>query len=368
MPQPIIFFDYDKITKQVIASGISKKDIYSYFETPYEKVFQDFLWIAQTLLFIAEKQIGISPARVFFNNSFTINAKAGKQNGLYLISINSGLVVQTSLFFSRYADIIEDPMMTFFDKVKGKLPHSIPTLLRDFSVRFTIDHEFAHLYQKRSVDKNWMEMEYSAEKSEEFSIENHVMEFDADFWGVTGVASAIHTYFEGIDDSLKNENTLSALAIIGVTSLLCKFYIGQKTPDRLYFKEHKHPHPLIRAMSICTHLNWILTDNLGQKFHLSWPDIMGNAIFLSDKLLEKNGLKFKGDILLTYVNNLKKIQEYINYLNEQTKQYGNLIINNPPTDKIDISWDKIFKTFNESFDNPDDGDILVGKGSHFAPI
>lgn len=368
MPQPIILFDYDKVTKEVIASGISKKDIFIYHGTPYEKEFQNFFWVAQTLLNLAEKEIGIFPARVFYNNSRTLNAKAGKRNGLYLINLNSGLIVQTSEFFRKGTEIINQPNLTFFEKIRDQLPDSIPTLMRDFSVRFTIDHEFCHLFQKRSLNDNWMEQEYSSEKPEDFSIEKHILEFDADFWGASGVASAVYTYFEGLDNAKKTENMLSALSVIGVTSLICKFYMTQMHAECLYFREYKHPHPIIRAMNICTHFTWTIADNLGSKYNLEWTHVLGNAIYLADLLLNKNGLQLKENILLSYVTNFKLIQEYLDIINMEASNFNNLIIHNRPVDKVSISWDKIFSTFKSNWDNPKYNDILVGRGSNFVPI
>jgi hypothetical protein len=96
MPQPVIFFDYRRVADEIIKCGFKKHDIFYYRETPLESEFQNFFFIGQTLLYLADKEIGIHPARIFFNNNITINAKAGKLNDYYLISLNAGLLVKRS--------------------------------------------------------------------------------------------------------------------------------------------------------------------------------------------------------------------------------------------------------------------------------
>jgi len=342
MPQPILFFNYNKIADEVIAAGIPKNDIFYFEGTPLQHVFKNVFNAVQTMLFLSDEIYGIHPARIVYNNSISINAKAGTQNGIRILSINSGLIVRTTNFFIECFNAIPRDKLSFLQTASEKLPDPIPELMRDFSVRLTIDHEFAHLIQRNANSANSMWQEYGDEAgTKRFSLEHHILEYDADLWGTMGVGSAMQTYFEGLPVQSKTSDMLTSLISLALTSLLCKFFLGQQTQQEIYFNEFRHPHPIIRTIYISNRLRQLLS---AQPYgaQVNWTNVVGNSIYLASLLLKTKNFHFAENVLVDYVRNYRNIQKYIEgTIAKNIANVKNLTLFRPPASAFEITWDKI---------------------------
>lgn len=345
MPQPVVYLSYEKICQDLINAGMNKDEIYYLRDTPLEAVFSNFFWMWQTWLSVHDKKMNIYPARFFFNTTTTVNAKAGFFNGYFIISINSGLIVHTTSFFVTRKTLIESFDGPLLNSIKNICPDSIPQLMRDFCVRFTFDHEFAHLCQRNNFRTNWLDNEYCLNSSEEkFSTERHVCEFDADMRGAIGVASAIHHYWLHLKKEHQSIQTLNALVCVGMISFGCKFLLGHRELRPLYFNEFKHPHPLIRTFYIGQGMINTLKYCLGDQYQFDWNSIQKETHLVVKLLIEDAGIRCPDSDCFKFITS--EVVQYVQTTLEDNLQcYPYLTYFNEHIDQLEISMDKIYENY-----------------------
>jgi hypothetical protein len=252
---------YSEIVEEFMAKPFSEEDeIFDYQDSPYAQEFDDtFNFYQQTLK--DNEHYGIVPNRLYFNTEYSVNARAGKSEDYYLISINMGTIVAMLKTFK------ENPKLAIvaggsFEVLKKYLDAPIQEIMYQMAVHYTFYHEMAHLIQKSDLLFSGL-YEHSG-NSDDFTMEKHLLELDADEYSSVSMAAHITQYsqkvfFDGIS-AVKVEE----LFIVVCGAILLYVLSFPTNKKELYFKEMTHPHPVIRITRIITILVGHATDTFRQ--------------------------------------------------------------------------------------------------------
>lgn len=282
---------YKKKTEEVTdKTSTDKKHVFEYDLSPYKDEFDDVFGFYQENLDLNAKY-GIIPSVIFFNNNRTINAKAGKIDGYYIISMNMGLIIGLISIFGNKSDLIEEENKEFFDFEKT-LDLPIHHLMYQNAVHFTFYHEMAHLIQKSEF------LEHSLyehlDNSQGFSEKRHLLELDADEFSSISIGVHILDYAEKTFSKEFNDEQLEKLLIIACSSILLYLLNFKSYVRKIYFEEMSHPHPAIRIMWVVFSIIGYCTRTLeakGKKMNLIPKEVYNKTLDFSESI----AVKFFGD-------------------------------------------------------------------------
>ncbi len=224
----------------------SEDDIFDYQDTLYEQEFDEtFIFYQETLN--ENAHYGITPNLLYFNTNYSINARAGKSETHYLISINMGTLVHLITTFKNN-DNISIISGEEFKLTEGYLDSPINELMYQNAVHFTFYHEMAHLIQNSS--QLLLGLYEHSDNSAEFCIENHQLELDADEYSAISLAAHTVQYARNNFGDNPSSGQVVELLVIVCTSALIYILSFPTNKRELYYKELSHPHPVIRITRI----------------------------------------------------------------------------------------------------------------------
>lgn len=312
MAQLINLFDYYKTTEDIIKSGIPQDEVFDIYQSPEKCIYLNYYWTWQTMLSAYDKILNVYPARFFFINNRGINACGGYHNGIYLVGITVGLAVKLKEFFiDGNDDIFGHADFSSFDTLSTRLPDRIQSLMRDFSIRFVMDHEFGHVIQQSGRLSNWTTYEFGMDGKLKYSLDSHLKEYDADIRGAIGVASVVIDYWYELSDDLRTAECLNALIISAIASITCLFSLLYTGPGHLYLHEYEHPHSVVRVQYIIEFFQRILHDNLKGTFSINWDNLFVNSWKISNLFLQKKVGLVEVDLVDVFMKNEHEIRAYI---------------------------------------------------------
>lgn len=239
---------YSDIIEEFAVNPFSDDDIFDYHDTPYEKEFDEtFTFYQQTLS--ENEYFGIVPNRLYFNTDYSVNARAGKSDDFYLISVNMGTIVKMIKSFKENP-ALDANASNGFVLLKKYLDVPIQEIMYQMSMHYTFYHEMAHLIQNSNLLALGL-YEHSG-GSEDFTMEKHLLELDADEYSAISMAAHVTQYSQNIfTDGISSDKVEELLVVVcsAILSYVLSFPTNKKD---LYFKETTHPHPVIRITRIIT--------------------------------------------------------------------------------------------------------------------
>jgi hypothetical protein len=313
---------YKRKTEEVInKTSIERKHLFEYDLSPYNEEFDDVFGFYQENLDLNAKY-GIIPSIIFFNNNRTINAKAGKVDGYYIISMNMGLIVGLITMFENKVDLLKEEINKDFIDFEKILDSTIHHLMYQNAVHFTFYHEMAHLIQKSEL------LEYNLyehlDNSQGFSERRHLLELDADEFSSISIGVHILDYVEKTFGKEFKSQQLEKLLIVACSSILIYLLNFKSYVRKIYFEEMSHPHPIIRIMWITFSIIGYCTRTLeakGIKTNLTTKDVYNKTLdfseSVSDHFFDNNPItEYKESIREAVLEMMSYMGKYQNLKNE----------------------------------------------------
>lgn len=267
----------------------------------------------------------VQPGLFIFNDSFTLNARAGYVKNHYVIDYNMGTVWFTMTNFFKRPDLLNLNEMQGFKRLARISDYPINELWHQACVIFTFYHEFGHLIQKRcgSNDAGWMNGEINQNNG--YTQLKHLLEFDADVFSALCFATHIFQYIDKWLDGKVIKDYEDFIGLMGAVLFLYLLSFSSMN-NKLYFKVYSHPHPIIRILNIISilndHLEQILFEKTSKKVNINKRNTILIAIKVAEILSTKLNLPFD-DFKQQYLRNYKKIGDYIRELWNEIEKLPN---------------------------------------------
>lgn len=320
-------YDYDEKTNALINEGhILSKDVFYYSDTPLEKNCSTLFQFCQEHLETANLEFKIKPGVFFFNSSRSIGARAIKKQGWYSVSMNIGSVQELHSFFQNHFKIDEYPVddndILSFEKTP------VPYIMYQISILFLYFHELAHLIQMSDLPEFGIkeDLPFSA-PSQEYSLENHVREWDADLLAANYLCGYILDLWRQTGPS--DSKRLHLIVVFAITSLYSLFLKSQGAPTKLYYAEYLHPHPIIRISYVQDYMLRVI--ELRKPKHVTFNiDLIYNDFFYEFQRISD---VLHGNSLMNYIRqvmgNETNIEAYMREIANASPNYPYLEVNRP---------------------------------------
>lgn len=259
-----------------------------------------------------------------FQYNLMFNAQAIIKNNFGVILINVGLIDQLETLVSDSMEIFSTESVANLtiletDKVEFK------EVISELCLFYLFYHELAHIIQLSKFNSatylNYQE-QYS---NSQFDLKNHVYELDADHFGATMSAYKLLEY------ARKKNYPIETLLLLNLlTGLL--FSIGNiiigftdQNFKNIYYKQHSHPHPLIRIIECNEQILTFVSKNFA----------IENEFFLatlSRTITMFGQLDYKGKEKINYSkltkDNSSEIEKYIDEIELANNLYDEIIRHN----------------------------------------
>lgn len=258
-------YDYYDVVGEMLTKGVIRKEEvfdYTIIEDPnllmeFERNF-DFCQVN-----LAEKCSGfdIQPAKFFFNNDPGFNASARLNKGYFIITIHKDAILQLYTELYTQNNIFKAKSMLLEYKGLGEVADTpLEYLMYNSATMFVYYHELAHLIQYSNMRKlgdsvcNFLDEQYHSGEEPQLS-NHHILEYDADSHAANFIFFHTNEYYLRLNVSLKTrENLIRLLSITAAGIFVCYIkFMGALTKE-LYFKDYKHPHPLIRITYVIANI------------------------------------------------------------------------------------------------------------------
>jgi len=320
-------YDYNEKTRALINAGhITATEVFYFEETPLENNCSELFQFCQDHLETANLQFQIRPVAFFFNSSRVIGARAIKREGFYSVSMNIGSVHELHHFFREHFQVKGYPIDD--NAVLNSEDTPVQHMMYQISMFFLYFHELAHLIQMSDLAEFDLkeDLPFSAPR-QEYSLENHVREWDADLLAANYLCSYILDLWR--QTGRLDGKGLELITIYVLTSLYCLFLKSEGTPTKLYYAEYLHPHPIIRLSYVQDYMLRVI--ELRKPKHVAFDiDVVVDGFFrefqrLSDVL--------QGNTLMNYVRqvlgNERNIEAYMRKIADASPDYQYLDANRP---------------------------------------
>lgn len=295
---------------------ISEDEIFDFIGYAGQDEFLENYIFCQTALDDHQKY-GIFPSFFYFRNCNDISANARKtKNGYYLIGLNKGL----SDFFYRnlvlYFNLENFDNLQKYKLIEDKLEQPIGELMYKSILHFTFYHELGHLIQfTEFVNK---ELNESLVDGNEYNIDNHCDELDADLFASISLSTHLYQYFEKYFNCKLDKDSIESYLSILTSSIFIYFLSFAEYRDGYYLKKKSHPHPILRIISATASIVGYFQNSLKMKsieIEINQSEIIQETfrvseIFINKFIAEK---EFDG-FFKVLTENIKEINEYYDFL------------------------------------------------------
>jgi len=320
---------YKDIIKEVSnRTSIPKEHIFDFEGTPMYDVCKSYFEFYSEAL-DRNKDFGIEPRLLFFNNDRNLNASAGLYNGYSIIQFNIGIIEFIVRTFKYNSDLLVGTDNDEFIKFEKVLDVPINELMYQNVSHFTFYHELGHLVQKSKLLENPI-CEFLNNRSE-YSERSHLLELDADKFSAICIGTHVFQYLKSIfGDNITNDKAEKTLILICSSAL---FYILSFNLNKLdiYFKEKSHPHPAIRISCIVFHIISYVKQSLDEKgfeVELVGKEIIKKCIHFSHRIYSKKfNLNYIEDYIEILENERDNISQYIKEFESLQKKDETLAAN-----------------------------------------
>lgn len=253
---------------------------------------------------------------------YTFNAQAIVKNECGVILINLGLIEELELIISDSIEVFSKENIAQLTIPNNKKTE-LKTIFSDLCISYLFYHELAHILQLLSASSeechNFQE-QYSSKNT--FDIKKHIYEIDADNFGITMTISKLLEYATNKTnhiDTVLLFNLLTTL-LFSTANIIIEFSKNQF--KSLYYKNHSHPHPIIRITRCNERILSFVSTNLTVKNELLLA-ILQRTVSLINQFQYKN--KDKIDYSKLLHDNILEIEIYNNEIESKNEFYKELI-------------------------------------------
>jgi hypothetical protein len=313
---------YKYIGRRVKNSKPSNAQLFEFKTHALNQDFSLFFKFCQQNLFIAQKEFRIRPAFIFFSDHFSVNGRAGKINGVYIIDIHSGLLEILKDFFFDKAAVFNAAKFNF---IRQYMDVTLPQLLFQLCTIFTYYHERAHLIQRSSAFFTVETEALISGVSITYSEESHAREFDADLEGSYFCALHILEYFKKLPENARTTATLTMMISLTGSAIFTYFLYLSQGHHNIYYYSEKHPHPMIRLTYLIDSM--LKSVDANNTLPINQRQVVLESIALTDTLYTANGnplVQQFAHVLFAESNN---IELFVNDLIAKSAKYPNLVMN-----------------------------------------
>lgn len=315
---------YISNTSEIINNvGLNPELFYNLEDSPNQAEFLGIFNFYNETLEI-NKDYGIEPAHLFFVNLFSMNAMAGlSNNGYYLIGINMGTINWLIEKFKLNDTLITESDIFLFDKLAPYTDTPINNLMYQAGCHYTFYHELAHLIQKSKYLE--LNMEENPENQENFDINRHLLEIDADTFSALCLGTHIMQYSEKLFGQNVSKPLIEAMIVLFSVPIILYLLSFDGNSNDLYYREKTHPHPAIRLtnfLMVLTHYCNGALEGENKGFTASQGDIFINAMGIAEELQEKF---FNDNTVSKYLDHITANRPLVvEYLQELVELNNNL--------------------------------------------
>ena len=306
--------EYNHVIQQLNEKfGIPNSQIYDFIGTPGEQEYLRLFDYANNELFRFRKH-GIEPFFIYFANNSEINAKATKKNGAYIICLNKGLVEHFNRLFA-YFNLSDYAELSKYQIIEDNIKDKFGELIFQSTLLFTFFHELGHLIQ--FIDNP--EAEINELLSSDFkSIQSHSVELDADLYSALSLSAQFYQYFDKNYKGEKTEETVKQYISILTSSVFLYFLAFNQYRSGYYLKENSHPHPLVRMLSVITHIIQYFEHVMqikGQTVKIDKNIVIKETFYISEIFTKRIYSHFDYQLFETTLSTkFKEIKEYFDEL------------------------------------------------------
>lgn len=324
--------EYQKICKELIEKHIIEADdIFDYEYSPLKDIYSNYFEYCQVYLINYCQEYNIQPARIYFHNDFSVNARAEISNDYSIIGINMGLVQGTYDLLYEKNDIFEksQDLPETFAEVSKLINIPLGFLMFQLTTLFTFHHELAHLVQKSPLLTTELTEQYNRNGTLQFTIEKHVLEFDSDNHGADAICGQLIEHFNRLSPENQTLKNLSVLLSMGIASMLSYILLFFKGDTKIYYKESSHPHPTIRICYIIDRFINTAITNLPVSIKINQEILTRLGLQISNVFLkfQPKSNEVLGEFRQQFLEHYPAIQNYSNELLEYSRAMKNLMIN-----------------------------------------
>jgi len=324
--------DYNRNIELLLSNTFVKEDyhkcLYSVFrfqDLPVERIFSDHYQFFQEYLDNHLLDYQIQPTKLFYNSCDSINGWAAKENGIGIISINRGSLIQLEYLFDQDPVLFyAQPELKRIEKLSNICDSPIWRLMHQTSLLYLFYHEVGHIIQNSSK-VSFDVIEETTDQDSSFDQKSHELEIDADMFAAIRLAKHGLQYWRKLQSKNKSkDNLLTIVSIILSGIVVYRLKLFQYSGP-FYYRKNKHPHIVIRIAALITNIIDYLNTELNSTrelddetldpksgYEVSMPIIK----IISDKVL---GAEAIGDYSSAFLSEAKGIKEYYGELLEGMK-------------------------------------------------
>jgi hypothetical protein len=239
---------YERETTKIVKEKIISSDrIFNYLETPLEVLCNSLFHYYKKLIENNSDIYNIDPNFFFFNNHTDVNAWAQVKGENSIVSINIGTINHLKTIFLDNEELIEEIFgenVQKLNKILIEEGSSIMNFMYYSAIIFLINHEIAHLIQNNQ--KLEFRLNESIEELENFNIDNHIYEVDADVFASQKVSQDIHRIWKRFGAEYRTDAFLSDLISLAVSAIGIFKLFNLNAEKGIYLREKSHPHVTVR--------------------------------------------------------------------------------------------------------------------------
>lgn len=246
-------YNYNDIIEELKAKAqVPSGDIFEYDFSEIKDIYQRYFQFCQKNLTEECSDFDIQPAKFYYRSEYGINARAGLQNGYFIIGVNMQTIHSLYDLFYEKNNIFEtDPfLLENYKELTDKFDVPPGHLMFQLATLFTFYHERAHLIQKSDLLSASLFEQPAQINGQAFSMERHVIELDADLDAAHKICFHLIEYFKKLNTDNRTSENLQKILSLGVASVFSYFLLYYKDGVKVYYKEYTHPHPLVRISYI----------------------------------------------------------------------------------------------------------------------
>lgn len=321
---------YDNIYELESKAGILANDIFDYQYSPISEIYAKYFLFCQENLTEECDEYQIQPAKFYYRTSFSVNARAGRQNGYFIVGVNMGTIQSLYNLFYEQNDIFEDDeyISSLYRELIQKFDVPVGHLMFQIGSLFTYYHELAHLIQNPFINSQWLVEQYSDFEESGFSIERHALELDADLNAAHSICFHLLEYFNGLDIESKTEENLQKILSIGVASIFSYFLLYFKESVDIYYEKYSHPHPLVRISYIVDCFIKVAEHNLPNNFNLDANAALREGFIMSEIFFQRvMNVDLVKEFSKHFLNESSNIESYVNKILDIADNMPNLLKN-----------------------------------------
>ena len=302
---------------------------FDYHGTQMYHTFDQFATFCTTDLETFEQEHHLPSIAFCYHIDNTVDGMAGHSFGFPYIFLYRGIIDIMNQFFINHETAFIYPEFNEFRAMRQQLSLPLGYLLFQLTSLFAYYHERSHIQQMKGEIMQWADggedtrnlMEgYALDaRHAEYDRLGHAMEFDADVRAAQLCAEHVLQFQNG------SNQRIQLMASLGVAGVLVYWLYLCHGEYELYFKQGRHPHPLIRSFYVADAMMRQLNILSGAAFNSEL--VLNSALRIVDAIYEHqenhpiqaffNALEENGD----------EIEEFVNDLIEICNDYPNLIRN-----------------------------------------